>query len=1347
MIALTDGAPELLDGSTSIRVVTAPRPFSTDRYVTHLPEGLSLQEMVDRLGLPRAATARVFIDDVLIPEKQWAWQRPKRGRVVSIRVIPRGGGGDSNKLLRTVLQVVIIIAVAVVIWATGGLGSAAAPWIMAAGAALSIAVNLLLPPQFPKMNRLAAIAGTSNNPESAALSIGGTQNRATPYDVIPRIIGRHRIFPPLGALPYTEIVGNDQFLRMLFCPGYGPLDLTDFKIGETALSAFQGVEIEVRQGYENDPPLTLFTQQIIEEPLSVALTGNGGRQVRTSQLDADELSVDVSFPNGLTVFHIDGEQTPASVTFAVEYRVAGTDDPWLSVPGSPFTADDTRASLVRTGWKWKPQQPTTEQFGAAFWTASGLAFFDPAKVNDGNTASRCFDADPAAPGSYLHFDAGVDQVRGFLGIDIWSAGTGLNAIWDVQYSDDDAAWTAARVGIATGAAAQESYSWATVGAHRYWRLLKTNAASTGPDYFEVRWSEATRQQYEVGITRLTGDTTDPLLVHDASVWSALRTIRNQDPITKRGVAKVALRIRATDQINGIVDQLNCIATAIMPDWDSGTNTWITRATRNPASSYRAILQGPGNARPVPNSRLDLTALQEWHEDNTAASRNCDLVFDFRTTVFEALRDVAAVGRAAFSMRDGLFTVVRDITQSVPIQHFSPRNSKNFKGRKAFPDVVHAFKVRFVNPDANWQLDERIVYDDGFDETNASKFEVLEALGCTDASQAWKMGRYQLAAIRLRPEIYELTTDVEYLVCRVGDLVKVAHDVPQFGLKWGRVKALSLSGGNVVGVLLDEEVEMVGGTSYSIRFRLSDGTSLLSSVVTVPGITSSVTLASPITSPRPAVGDLALFGVMGSESVDCIVKSILPGPDLSATLQLVDYAPGIQQAETGTIPTFNSQITQQAELHRTPPVPIIDSVKSDETVLVRNIDGTLVSRILINLHYSAVSDIKTDFVEVRFRRSDSTSPFLSLPRLAPDITEITIMPVEEGVAYNVMIRSVNLGGPTSAWITIANHTVVGKSSPPPDPTNLTFVEDRLLWEYTTPPPDLLGFKLRRSPGAVGTWASGIPMHIGTWSASPFILPTLFDQWAFMVKAVDTSGNESTSAAELTVDFGQPLIHNAVATKDFRALGFPGTITNGTVNGGTGNLEADQVPTGFWSSDTARFWSTTPALTLFWGGTYKQLTYDFTWTTPATATGTALIFNITVIASGWNLYYRVGGSGDYLLWPGSLPGIIALQQYDFRLVTEASATQGVVSQLLATLDAEDIVEEFSNVAIAAGGTRLPITETYRALKTVQATVVASGVETAIAAKVEDMDATLGPLIKTYDAGGSAVAGHVNARVTGY
>jgi hypothetical protein len=175
------------------RVITAPHPFSFERREMHLPEGGTIGDIVAVSGIPKGCTARVFVGDRLVTEEWWPRVRPRKGSIVTIRAVPMDGGGgqgqDRNKTLRVVLQIVIVIAAAVLIAATGGLGSVYAPWILAGAAALQIGVALLLPPSFAKPKG-------RDNRDGLVSSITGSRNVANKGGAITKVFGRARCLLP-----------------------------------------------------------------------------------------------------------------------------------------------------------------------------------------------------------------------------------------------------------------------------------------------------------------------------------------------------------------------------------------------------------------------------------------------------------------------------------------------------------------------------------------------------------------------------------------------------------------------------------------------------------------------------------------------------------------------------------------------------------------------------------------------------------------------------------------------------------------------------------------------------------------------------------------------------------------------------------------------------------------------------------------------------------------------------------------------------------------------------------------------------------------------------------------------
>ena len=81
--------------------------------------------------------------------------------------------------------------------------------------------------------------------------VKGDSNQNKAYEPIPYILGKRKIVPAYAANPYYEYRGKDQYYRMLLCVGYGPMNVTDVRIGEVPLSSFGEVEYAVVDWYNN----------------------------------------------------------------------------------------------------------------------------------------------------------------------------------------------------------------------------------------------------------------------------------------------------------------------------------------------------------------------------------------------------------------------------------------------------------------------------------------------------------------------------------------------------------------------------------------------------------------------------------------------------------------------------------------------------------------------------------------------------------------------------------------------------------------------------------------------------------------------------------------------------------------------------------------------------------------------------------------------------------------------------------------------------------------------------------------------------------------------------------------
>lgn len=233
-------------------------------------------------------------------------------------------------------------------------------------------------------------------------------------------------------------------------------------------------------------------------------------------------------------------------------------------------------------------------------------------------------------------------------------------------------------------------------------------------------------RYDVRVTRFSPP--DDNFNVTTSYWTALRTLKAGPALTfPDPLMKIGVRIQASEQLNGTLDEFNFLGRSILPDWSAGTATWIARATNNPASLLRAVLQSAASPNPLPDSRLDLVKLQSWHEYCTAQgfayNKNIDQRQDWRALC----QEIAAAGRAAISDYDGKISVILDEPQAGRGIPLNPRVVKDLEVEINYPDLPHAFRCPFKNEAADYQDDERVVLDDGYAELNNGG-ELVDAWG-------------------------------------------------------------------------------------------------------------------------------------------------------------------------------------------------------------------------------------------------------------------------------------------------------------------------------------------------------------------------------------------------------------------------------------------------------------------------------------------------------------------------------------------------------------------------------------------------------------------------------------------
>lgn len=634
------------------------------------------------------------------------------------------------------------------------------------------------------------------------------------------------------------------------------------------------------------------------------------------------------------------------------------------------------------------------------------------------------------------------------------------------------------------------------------------------------------------IRRETGDNTednDNYRYYFTSVLQNVTFTRNirpvLDPVGSK-IAKTAFKIKATNQLNGTIQGISAVVQTWCKVWN-GT-AWVNGASSNPAALMRYVLEHPANPRRIidPDTQINLPSLQYFFNYCQARGFEYNGIMAQARSVLEVIRDICAAGRASPALIDGKWSVVIDEAKPNVVQHFTPHNSWGFEGSKSIPKRPDGLRVTYYDEDRNYQESEIIVYDIGKTATNASLFESISLPGVTKKSLVVDHCRWHMAQIKLRPEVYTLNCDIEYLVCNRGDRVKVSHDVPMWGLGSGRVKN-RLSD---IGLELDEELPLKANSNYTIRFRTKTGGSVTRTVVpkTLDGYYNTINLTSPVTVDECDVGDLFLFGELDQESQDLIVLSIEPATNNTALLTLVDYgvAPGYNIFNdysnlTANI-VFDSQITLPPTLQLSnfgTKVPQITGFVSDESVMERVSKG--VYKYKINVAYVNASNLpaSTQMVEFEYKLSsdlenlNSKNVMVSFMNGSANITDVT-----EGELYYIRARYVGKDGTTGKWSPYSPHTVVGKTSKPSQVSEFDIAVDRasgqllISWK-NNPEPDVYTYEVRTSNTDWGT-DGNTRVFFGDATKTLTKFPGVVTN--YYIKAVDSSGNYSETSTVKTYE---------------------------------------------------------------------------------------------------------------------------------------------------------------------------------------------------------------------------------------
>ncbi len=764
--------------SQQIEVIGLTNPFTFERKRITIENRTSLYNIAIKLlnGNRPSNDFFIFINDVKIDFPFWKYTYPKPGSIVTVRAAPTGGDTGRLVAVLAIATAAAFIGPAAAGYAgasasAGGLGlSAGVAGLLGAGAGAAtmavgmLAVNAFIPIPEGKF---------AKETESAVLSITGARNVEKPFSPVPQVLGFFQYTPPLSASSYVTTNGDNQDLTLLMTAGYGPLDISNFKIGNDPIENFSNYTIEINNGWANDDDITVYPGLTEQKIIDIRLWHGEWRQsgdpphpepnptpptyyVYATNAVCYKFAIDVIFPYGLIRIKDQGDRQSMSVTLRVEYRVQGDTD-WILHDDIVYS-EQTNTMVRRT------------------------IEVSPNLIND------------------------------------------EEKIFEVRMS----------------------------------RLTLDDREGRDPDGDNTRYSSC--------------------------YWKYLTGFSNEDPISgpveSSCLTEIALNIRASNQLSGNIENFSCLCKTICLDYDSSSGDWIMRETNNPASLFRHVLQGKANKNPVPDCRIDLEGIANFHSFCRYSEFKFNAVRDFSSTVIDTLRDVAAAGRGRPAIINGKWTVIYESEDTTLVQLFTPRNSWGFSASKQFIDVPHGFSVRYVDGEDDYNQTEKIFYDsaNGYKETNSTIFESVEFPGLTTEYENECMAKYELLMANQRQEVFTWKCDVEHIACTQGDIVGFTHDAIKTCTGSGRVIAFSNIDKTIT---LDTEVYVPTNATAAHRTNSDFNAIQYRDLITSDQTTNVLEYA--VMPGDIEIGNLISVGERDEVKFELLISEIKPKRDLSATI--------------------------------------------------------------------------------------------------------------------------------------------------------------------------------------------------------------------------------------------------------------------------------------------------------------------------------------------------------------------------------------------------------------------------------------------------------------------------------
>lgn len=653
-------------------------------------------------------------------------------------------------------------------------------------------------------------------------------------------------------------------------------------------------------------------------------------------------------------------------------------------------------------------------------------------------------------------------------------------------------------------------------------------------------------------------------------------------------------------------------------------------------------------------------------------------------------------------------------------------------------------VTWNDPSQRYQQKLEYVEDpDGIAKYGVVQTDIV-ALGCTSRGQAHRLGKWVLFSERMETETVRFHCGMDGVFIEPGAVIKT-QDQFRAGERFGGriVSATKYS------VVVDAPQTIVAGETYALSVILADGTLQQRTVSNAPGVSATLNVY-PGFSSAPQENSMWVLATGSLEPETWRVISVAEADATTLEVVALAHNPGKYDAvENNLILESLPTTTINVDIPETPSgINIVESLYAANSILKIRASVSwppcLGAGSYVATYQKDNSNASVEYIV--------GAPFVEFDDLTPG-------------TYTVRIVAVNALGRKSAT-GVATQYIEGKSAPPSDVTGVVVQRsgDNLMfaWQHIADL-DRSYYEVRKGE----RWASAVPVGSTQSNTLSIVSPR---GGVFLVKAVDTSGVESKTPAQIA----SPDVYgiNVVYSCDESSGGWNGSASNAVATP-SGVIVCDTSPwsayTGSWDSytDPWVFLGDSPS-----SGVYVSEVEDVGFITTAQVAlditvslhGIPLTWDkytdpwIAYAAPTWTWNGRVDSisadieiqtSNDNVTWGDwqiFVPGAYTMRYLRYRVTMRTTDTNFLpeLTNMISYVDVPDRVLHFGNQTVPSGGLNLPFDPPFVGIQTVQVTLLnaAYGDNYTVTNK-----STSGVTINVFDSAGNPKAGLADIDPFGY